>query len=116
MTDNPSFANATIGVVTAGVKSVHGNETDDWKNPASSVPIDGCSVQPVQGSESNDHRDATLAQWQVFIYDLVKGQQVTARDHIAFGGIEFQIVGDPLVHVYGLSSDHIQILMNRWEG
>lgn len=116
MSTGPSFAKQTIRVITPGTKTVHGNSTDDWKNPAGNVPIEGCSVQPTTGSESTDHRDASLAQWQVFIYDIDKGLAITPRDHIKYGALEFQIEGTPLAHVYGLSSDHIQILMNRWEG
>lgn len=109
----PSFAKQSITVVTAGTKTIHGNVTDDWSNPAQLVTVAGCSVQPIAGSEAHDHRDASLAQWQVF---APLGTAVTAKNHIRFGGTEFQIVGEPLRWEVGTSVDHVAILINKWEG
>lgn len=111
-----AFSNQTVIVVTPGVKTVHGNETADWKNPAAAVPLPGCTVQPVQGAESTDGRDATLVQWQVLAFNLEAASAITEKNHIKFGGLEYEIVAAPLPNIFGLRTDHVQILMNVWKG
>lgn len=110
----PSFARHAVTVVTPGVIDDHGNRRPDWGNPVSEVEVKRCSVQPIEGQESYDHRDAVLAQYYCYMPPTVA---VTAQDGVRWNGVLYLVVAEPRRWIFGVgSADHVLVLMNRWEG
>jgi hypothetical protein len=89
----------------------HGNVVPDWTTP-DTLAIDGCSVQPGLSREDLTNRDATLIAYTVF---APSGADVVAQDRIVFGGVTFEVDGDPQQWATGIS-DHAQFFLKRWDG
>jgi hypothetical protein len=110
----PSFATQSITVRRAALVDDHGTDVRDWSGSLAEHTIAGCSVQPLTAQEILANRDAVQVQWRVY---APAGADVEATDHVAFGGHEYEVVGEPLrwpSPTGGL--DHVELLLSRWEG
>lgn len=66
----PAFCNHTLTVITPGVKSVHGDDVDDWSAAAvTSRQIEGCWVEAKSTDENSHRRDTTRAGYDVLLPD-----------------------------------------------
>lgn len=70
----------------------YGDQQTDSDAPAVELPLVGCSVQPVVGQEYLDAREAAETRHTVWIPGL---PDVTATDHITWGGHDYAVAGEP---------------------
>lgn len=110
----PSFARHTVVVKEPVMVLDHGTETADWtQEPVSATPVEGCSIQPVDGSEDPIHRNGVLVTHRGW---LPPGTSVSRHARIEHQGVDHDVVDKPLRHEYGLSVDHVEVLLHHWEG
>ena len=110
----PSFATQSITVRRAPLVDDHGAEVRDWDGDVDDHTVTGCSIQPLTGAEILANRNAVQAQWRVY---APAGADVEATDHVAFGGHDYEVVGEPLRWQSPTGTlDHVELLLNRWEG
>ena len=85
----PAIATQTVIRLRAtdGAPDTHGNPTQTWTD---SVTIDGCSVQPVEGSEFNEGRQTVITRWHWW---GPIDADVTSKDRIVFDGETFEVDG-----------------------
>lgn len=94
----------------------HGATVPDWTQPpAETVTVDGCSVQPAQGSDDRAHRDALQA---VITLWAPPGTYIGALDRVLVDSYDapLQITGEPLVWDTKLHNDHMTIQLAEWRG
>jgi len=108
----PGFARQSATVLRPAYKTSHGNKVPDWDAPpASSVTVQGCSIQPSIGAESQEHRDAVFSQFLIW---LPAGTDVRARDRVQIAGADYEVVSVQRWETGVL--DHVEVGANRWEG
>lgn len=85
----PAIATQTVTRLRAtdGAPDTHGNVTQTWTDH---LTIDGCSVQPVTGSEFNEGRQTVITRWRWF---GPVDADVTSVDRIVFEGDTFEVDG-----------------------
>jgi hypothetical protein len=106
------LARMTVEVLSAGTLIEHGNTLPDWAAP--SVVVErGWSVQPNQGVELTEGRDAVQATYRGF---GPADSSVTATSRIRFKGVAYEVVGEPLRWLVGTDIDHVEVLLNVWTG
>lgn len=111
----PSFARQTITIRRAPLVTDHGAQVRDWdSDDVAEHSVAGCSVQPLTGQEILANRDTVQAQYRVY---APPGADVEATDHVTFGGDDYEVVGEPLRWPSPTGAlDHVELLLNRWEG
>lgn len=110
----PSFFRQTITRIRPGVKQVRGSSVPDWEH-ASTLVINGCSIQPASTSLSQDGRVLGIAD-AITAY-LPAGSDVAAGDRIQFGSDIYTINGAPRVWPSATGGlDNIQLALERWSG
>lgn len=109
----PSFAKHTVIVKEPALVDDHGSKTADWTQPPiSAESVEGCSIQPTGGNEELIHRDGVLVTHRGF---LPAGTPISRHARIAHQGVDHDVVGEPMRHEYGLRTDHVEVLLHRWE-
>jgi hypothetical protein len=95
-------------------QNTHGNDVTSWASPGS-LEIDGCSVQPVQGSEDLLTRDSVTSRWQWF---GPLGSDVKSSDRIRHRGIDYEVDGSvqEWIDPTGSGLDHMVCYLKRIEG
>ena len=118
----PTYGRATVLLLRAPVKQVHGSDVYDWKSPAvTRTRYEDCLVQAAATSEDLDHREALRGTYDVFLPELdADGNPADLRgtDKVLLpNGREYRIVGDPeyLDSPTGALNGW-QILVERWAG
>lgn len=111
----PSWAKDTVIVVRAAtVADRYGNQVRDWAT-ASRTDVPGCSVQPLDMAEQvSPDRDAVTTRWRLF---APAGVDVAATDRISWGGVDYEVDGDPQrwqSPTGGLA--HLEVVLRRVEG
>lgn len=100
-----------------GVGSTNGynDAAIDWGQTPAELAIAGCSVQPVDGEEVLDGRDAVVSRWRWFgPYDA----DVTAKDRIRHRGVVYSVDGsiEKWIDPTGSGLDHATCLLRRTDG
>lgn len=108
------FARQTVQRLRPGNVVERDEEVDDWSNPVR-VPISGCALHPGNGSRDTDHRDGVMA---AFTIVLPAGTDARGDDRWELPGLSGQFVtlGEPLRYEHGMSTDHVAVAVQRWEG
>lgn len=87
----PWIAADTIEVLAgARVPDYDGSEWTDWSDPTVVATIDGCSVQPLPGTEYLLDREAVTSRWQVW---TPIHPALTADRRIRYRGRDLEIDG-----------------------
>lgn len=109
-----SFATKTVERVRPTEVDDRGNVHRDYTNPESVIPIEGCIVQPMTGGENDENRSAVMRQLSI---QLPAGADVSEFDHIRYKGRDYEIVGDDQDWESPTGAlDHVNLLVQRWEG
>jgi hypothetical protein len=84
----------------------------DWSDPAS-LPISGCSVQPVQGDENLLGRESVISRWTLF---APPDADIRSSDRVRHNGVDFDIDGSvqDWPDLFGLG--YKQCLLRKVEG
>ena len=109
-----SFANDTIIRIRPGVKTIRGSDVPDWEN-ASSLKIEGCSVQPAGTSLSQDGRVLGIMDGMTCYcpYDA----DVQEGDRIQHDGQTYTINGVPRKWRSPTGNrSNMQLNLERWTG
>lgn len=89
-----------------------GDSGADWSNP-NSLPIYGCSVQPVQGDENVLTRDSVTSRWNLF---LPMDADVRSSDRIRHRGVVYEVDGSVQVWPDFFGYGHKVALLRLVEG
>lgn len=117
-----SYGRATVIVLRAPVKQVHGSDVFDWKSPlVRRTTFTDCLVQAAATSEDLDHREALRGTYDVFLPELdADGEPTDVRgtDKLLLpNGREYQIKGDPeYIDSPSGALNGWQLLAERWAG
>jgi hypothetical protein len=118
----PTYAKATVIVLRAPVKTVHGSEVYDWKSTAvARTTFGNALVLAAATSEDLDHREALRGTYDVFLPEfdsLGKPADLLGTDKVILpNGREYRIVGEPefLESATG-ALNQWQLLCERWAG
>jgi hypothetical protein len=117
-----TYGRATVLVLRAPSKLVHGSEVYDWKSPAvARVRFEDCLVQAAATSEDLDHREALRGTYDVFLpeYDADgNAADLRGTDKVVLpNGREYRVVGDPeFIESVSGALNQWQILVERWAG
>lgn len=85
----------------------------DWANAVPTV-VEGCSVQPVQGSEYDQGREALTVRWRVY---APAGTVVTGDMRATYRGDTYDVDGDGQAWPSATGAlDHVQVLLERSRG
>lgn len=104
----------TISVMRASTKASDYGTRDvlDWTAPAV-FDVAGCSVQPVQAPEYTTDRDSITTLWIAYV---PIDADVRASDRVMWGGVAYEVNGDPMVWSFGsLSHQVINLTRSRDE-
>lgn len=118
----PTYGRATVIVLRAPVKTVHGSDVYDWKSPAVQRTVfTECLVQAAATSEDLDHREAMRGTYDVFLPELdADGNpaDVLGTDKLLLpNGREYQISGEPeYIDSPSGALNGWQLLAERWAG
>lgn len=117
----PAFCKHVLTVITPGVKTVHGDDVDDWKPSAVTTrTISGCWVEPKSTEENNYRRDTTRAGFDILLPSPLPAGAVlpTSRDRIQhpLGEGFYQVQGEvmPVPSSNG-RLDHYFLYVERWK-
>lgn len=77
------------------------------------MSVSGCSWQPGVGTNDTQNRAGVQASVTVW---LPPDAPVTAKQHVRFAGLDYEIVGEPERWIFGSGLDHVVVRLNRWEG
>lgn len=114
----PSFAKATVIVLRAPTVNDHGTDVPDWTSPdvQQIAYTNQCLVVPaVAAVEDTQHRDATLAGWNV---GMPPYADVLSTDHVLLpNGKRYAVIGEPAQVVSPTGAlDYIQLHVEWWKG
>lgn len=85
----------------------------DWPAAVATV-VPGCSVQPVQGSEYDQGREAITVRWRVY---APPGTVITGDMRAVYEGETYDVVGDGQVWPSATGAlDHVQALLEKVSG
>jgi len=95
-----TYGRATVIVLRAPVKQVHGSDVFDWKSPnVRRLIFENCLVQAAATSEDLDHREAMRGTYDVFLPELdADGEpaDLLGTDKVLLpNGREYAISGEP---------------------
>lgn len=86
------LATDTITVLRATTaEDRFGNETPSWGAAEPGTPIEGCSVQPLDGPEQTVGRDTVVSRWRVW---APPEADVMASDRVRFNGTVYDVDGE----------------------
>ena len=112
----PAFCEHVLTVITPGVKTVHGDDVDDWSAAAvTSRTIDGCWVEPKSTDENNHRRDTTRAGYDILIPadETVPGPADKVLHPLAAG--PFKVQGEVMeVPSADGGLDHYFMYVEKW--
>jgi hypothetical protein len=117
-----TYAKATVVVLRAPVKIVHGSEVYDWKSAdVARTVFEDCLVLAAATSEDLDHREALRGTYDVFLpeFDSVgEPFDVQGTDKVILpNGRTYRVVGDPeLLESATGALNQWQLLVERWAG
>lgn len=114
----PKFARTTLTVKTAGTRTVHGSEVEDWSPEAVTTrPIERAFVVPASVDEVNQFRTSVQEVFNIYIppqHDLDPREKVTWP---GANGRDYHVVGDPApVPSPSGGYSHILFRAERWTG
>jgi len=91
----------------------YGNLTPSWVAPATSS-IAGCRWQPVSSEEVLGNRDGSEIVARLL---APSDADIASRDRVVFGGVTFEVDGEPLRHrsPSGVAA-HAEVLLRRFDG
>lgn len=118
----PTYARATVIVLRAPVKVVHGSEVFDWKSPNVSRQVfRDCLVQAAATSEDLEHREAMRGTYDVYLPEHDEDGQpadVLGTDKVLLpSGRTYSIAGEPsYIESPSGALNGWQILCERWAG
>jgi hypothetical protein len=117
----PSFAKATLIIVSPGEKKDHGSVVHDWSDGAvTKRTVADCLWQPGATSEDLNNREALRGQYYALIPDSDENGPVTVQytDRIiAPSGLTYSVNGDPAYEPsIGPGKGTIQLLAERFKG
>jgi hypothetical protein len=75
--------------------------------------IDGCNIQPDDSSEVLGSADRVTTR---YLLHTPGSADLTATDAIEWGGITFEVDGDPLPWRFTGRAHHLQVYLKRWTG
>ena len=110
----PSFARQSVTLLTPDLITERGETVEDWSNPSETV-VPGCSVQPGNGGRDFDHADGVTADYTVYLPPTAVVPR-RARVRLPTTDGDFILLGEPQPWVFGLSTDHVRILLKRRDG
>lgn len=86
----------------------------DWSLTAVESTLTGCRFQPVSTVEDLRLRDGVEVNARLMgPVDM----DLTAQDRVEYGGLVYEVVGEPLAHrgPYGTTA-HVEVLLRRFDG
>jgi hypothetical protein len=89
----PSFARETITRLRYPLVDDHGTARVDYDSPPAEDPVDRCWLEPTGSQEVGDGRAAVLTGYTV---DAPWEADITAADRVRYGGVLFDVDGQPL--------------------
>lgn len=109
-----SFAREVITRLRYPVLNDHGAERPDYDATPTEVDIRRCWLEPTVSQEVNDGRLAVSTGWTVA---APKTADLVSTDHVRYGGVEYEVVGDPQrVKSPTGALDAVRLNLQRWEG
>lgn len=117
-----TYAKATVLVVRAPVKTVHGSEVYDWKSVnVRTTTYENALVNAAATSEDLDHREALRGTYDVFLPEFDSTGQPTdvlGTDKVILpNGRTYRVVGDPeFLESASGALNQWQLLCERWAG
>lgn len=103
----------TVEVINPGTKPTdYGTGTqDDW-DAATTVPVNGCSVQPFAAPAYTVDRKNITTRWTVW---MPAGSPVSGRSRVRYDGEVYEVDGDP--QRWGFPpADHVVVNLRRSQG
>lgn len=109
----PSLATETV-IRLRGTSSDngYGDQFIDWTTPAQ-LPISGCSVQPVAGTEYLLDRDAVVSRWTLY---APLGADILPSDRIRHNGADYDVDGSVQDWPDAFGLGHTTALLRRTSG
>lgn len=117
-----TYAKATVIVLRAPVKTVHGSEVFDWKSAAvQRTTFENALVLAAATSEDLDHREALRGTYDVFLPEFdSEGEpaDVLGTDKVILpNGRSYRVVGEPeFIESASGALNQWQLLCERWAG
>ena len=110
----PSWAADTITIVRPSWVEERGKKVPDYRTPAETVTVTGCSVQPAGTSETLTARQAESVRLTVY---APPGTVIGAHDAVDFDGVRYAVDGRSQAwrSPTGAASNVIAYLID-WEG
>lgn len=109
-----SFAREVITRLRYPTRSDHGVQVPDFRAVPAEEDIRRCWLEPTQSQENNDGRLAVATGWTVA---APKGADIVATDHVRYGGVEYEVIGEPQrVPSPTGALDAVRLVLQRWEG
>ena len=109
-----SFAREVITRLRYPILDDHGTAVPDYDAVPAELDIRRCWLEPVVSQEVNDGRLAVSTGWNVA---APKDADLVSTDHVRYGGVEYEVVGDPQrVPSPTGALDAVRLTLQRWEG
>ena len=110
----PHFARQSVTIVTPGTIIERGQPVEDWSTPTRTT-ITGCSIQPGSGERDHENADGVTADYTVYLPPSAVVPR-RARVELPTTDGQFVLQGEPEPWIYGLSTDHVRIRLERRDG
>ena len=109
----PSFCKDTVTRIRPGTKDSRGSTIPDWTK-ASTLTIEGCSMQPASTSLSEDGRVLGIS--DIYTLFAPPDADIEAGDRIEFDGRTYAVEGDVRIQPAAHRLQHKQISLRRYHG
>lgn len=110
----PRFANQTVVILTPVLLEERGEIVEDWSLPIR-VSVEKCSVQPGDGAADNEHANALIADYTVYLPpETVLPEKFRVELPTTAG--QFILTGEPQPWIFGMRVDHLRIRLKRRAG
>jgi hypothetical protein len=110
----PSFASEAITAVRPSWVEERGKQVPDYDNPAATLVVPGCEVQPGASTEDIAARQNVIIRWTVW---APPGADLRAQDAVDYEGHRYAIDGEPMRWKSPTGAlSHLQLYLIDWEG
>jgi hypothetical protein len=110
----PSFAKETVTIVRPSWVDERGKQIPDYENPAETVTLANCSVQPGATSEVLEGRQNSTIRFSLY---APPGTVIGAQDAVIYDGVRYAVdgAGQSWKSPTGAVS-HVVAALVDWEG